>query len=101
MIKNGGAKLCESAEDILSEFEYLFPSTNRPEAMKEAPDLPAFSLSPNETTLVAIIDKDEKSIDDLIRRSGLPPSAVAVTLLGLEMKRLIRQLPGKIFIRND
>jgi len=101
LIKNGGAKLCESAEDILSEFEYLFPSTNRPEAMKEAPDLPAFSLSPNETTLVAIIDKDEKSIDDLIRRSGLPPSAVAVTLLGLEMKRLIRQLPGKIFIRND
>src|SRR6185436_16101452 len=24
-----GAKLCESAEDILSEFEYLFPVTNR------------------------------------------------------------------------
>ena len=25
-----GAKLCEGAEDILSEFEYLFPSSNRP-----------------------------------------------------------------------
>src|SRR5205814_7823641 len=25
-----GAKLCEGAEDILSEFEYLFPAGNRP-----------------------------------------------------------------------
>jgi DNA processing protein len=101
LIKNGGAKLCESAEDILSEFEYLFPASNRPEVLKEAPDLPAFSLSANETTLYSLIDNEEMSIDDLIRRSGLPPSAVSVTLLGLEMKRLIRQLPGKIFVKND
>ena len=101
LIKNGGAKLCESAEDILCEFEYLFPSSNRPEALRDAPDLPAFALSPNETTLYALIDKEEMSIDDLIRRSGLAPSAVSVTLLGLEMKRLIRQLPGKIFVKHD
>ena len=25
-----GAKLCEGAEDILSEFEYLFPPSNKP-----------------------------------------------------------------------
>src|SRR5208283_2669488 len=28
-----GAKLCEMAEDILSEFEYLFPATNRPKTL--------------------------------------------------------------------
>jgi len=101
LIKNGGAKLCESAEDILSEFEYLFPASNRPEALCDAPALPAFSLSPNESALYALIDNEEMPIDDLIRRSGLAPSAVSVTLLGLEMKRLIRQLPGKVFIKND
>jgi DNA processing protein len=101
LIKNGGAKLCESAEDILCEFEYLFPSSNRPEVLRDAPDLPAFALSPNETALYALIDKEEMSIDDLIRRSGLAPSAVSVTLLGLEMKRLIRQLPGKMFVKYD
>jgi DNA processing protein len=101
LIKNGGAKLCESAEDILCEFEYLFPSSNRPAALQDPADLPAFALSPNETALYALIDKEEKSIDDLIRRSGLPPSAVSVTLLGLEMKRLVRQLPGKLFIKNE
>src|SRR5471030_2629251 len=30
-----GAKLCEGAEDILSEFEYLFPTSNRSSNLKE------------------------------------------------------------------
>jgi DNA processing protein len=47
-----------------------------------------------------LIDKEEVAIDDVIRRSGLPASAVSVALLGLEMKRLLRQLPGKVFVRN-
>ena len=101
MIKNGGAKLCESAEDILCEFEYLFPATNRPPVLQDTPNLPAFALSANETTLYGLIGNEELSIDDLIRRSGLAPSAVSVTLLGLEMKRLIRQLPGKLFVKHE
>ena len=46
-------------------------------------------------------DDEEISIDDVIRQSGLPSSAVSVALLSLEMKRLIRQLPGKMFVRNS
>ncbi len=38
--------------------------------------------------------------DEVIRKSGLPPSAVSVALLSLEMKRIVRQLPGKVFARN-
>lgn len=101
LIKNGGAKLCESAEDILSEFEYLFPSTNRPTVLGNAPAVPAFALSTNESALYALIDSEERPIDELIQRSGFAPSVVSVTLLGLEMKRLIRQLPGKLFVRNE
>jgi DNA processing protein len=43
-----GAKLCEGAEDILSEFEYLFPSSNRPPSPGETGILPALELSENE-----------------------------------------------------
>ena len=43
-----GAKLCEGAEDILSEFEYLFPSSNRPPSPGETGILPAIELSENE-----------------------------------------------------
>jgi DNA processing protein len=94
-----GAKLCESAEDILSEFEYLFPTTNRPPALTEDGTLPAISLSENEQKVLDTLGKEESSIDEVIRQSGLPASAASVALLGLEMKRLIRQLPGKVFVR--
>ncbi len=95
-----GAKLCEGAEDILSEFEYLFPASNRPPGASETGQLPALNLSENEQKVYdALIE--ESNTDEVIRRSGLPSSAVSVALLGLEMKRLIRQLPGKIFVKNS
>lgn len=96
-----GAKLCESAEDILSEFEYLFPASNRPPTPAETGTLPALSLSENEQKVYDALGDEERHIDEIIRQSGLPPSAVSVSLLGLEMKRLIRQLPGKVFARNQ
>lgn len=95
-----GAKLCEGAEDILSEFEYLFPPTNRPATMQESGMLPGIELSEREQLVYDAIAREESTIDDIIRKSGLPTSAVSATLLGLEMKRLIKQLPGKLFVRN-
>ncbi|HEY5915601.1 MAG TPA: DNA-processing protein DprA [Verrucomicrobiae bacterium] len=95
-----GAKLCEGAEDILSEFEYLFPPSNKPASAAETGVLPALELSENEQKVYDALSNEEIPIDDVIRKSGLPASAVSVTLLSLEMKRLIRQLPGKLFTRN-
>jgi DNA processing protein len=96
-----GAKLCESAEDILSEFEYLFPASNRPPSPNETGVLPAIELSQNEQRVYDTLNHEELSIDEVIRNSALPSSAVSVALLGLEMKRLIRQLPGKLFVKNS
>ena len=96
-----GAKLCESAEDILSEFEYLFPASNKPPSPGETGVLPALELSKTEQQVYdALQTDDETSIDEVIRKSGLPSSAVSVALLSLEMKRVIKQLPGKLFVRN-
>ncbi len=95
-----GAKLCESAEDILGEFEYLFPPSNRPPGADQTGVLPALELSDNEQkVLPAVSESEERSIDEVIRLSGLPSSAVSVALFSLEMKRLVKQLPGKIFLR--
>jgi DNA processing protein len=96
-----GAKLCEGAEDILSEFEYLFPATNRPPTMNETGVLPALELSPNEEAVFGTLAREEISIDEVIQKSGLPSSAVSVALLSLEMKRLVKQLPGKMFVRSN
>lgn len=96
-----GAKLCEDAEDILSEFEYLFPASNKPASPGETGVLPALALSETEQKVYAALTfDDEKHIDEIIQQSGLPSSAVSVALLGLEMKRIVKQLPGKLFVRN-
>ena len=95
-----GAKLCEGAEDILSEFEYLFPASNRPPSVSETGVLPAISLSENEQKVYDTLDLESATTDDVIRRSGLPSSAVSVALFSLEMKRVVRQLPGKLFVKN-
>jgi len=95
-----GAKLCEGAEDILSEFEYLFPASNRPPTPSETGVLPALELSTNEQQVYDCLDHEELNIDEVIRKTGLPSSAVSVALLSLEMKRLAKQLPGKLFVRN-
>jgi len=96
-----GAKLCEGAEDILSEFEYLFPAGNRPPSPGETGVLPAITLSENEQKVYSALSlEEEKHIDEIIQQCGLPSSAVSVALLSLEMKRMVKQLPGKRFVRN-
>lgn len=95
-----GAKLCESAEDILTEFEYLFPSSNRPPSCSETGVLPAIELSQSEQNVYDALGREEIPMDEVIRKSGLPASSVSVALLSLEMKRLVRQLPGRLFVRN-
>jgi DNA processing protein len=96
-----GAKLCEGVEDILSEFEYLFPASNRSPAPNETGALPALDLSENEQKVFDTLDSEELTTDDVIRKSGLPSSAVSVALFSLEMKRLVKQLPGKLFVKNQ
>ena len=95
-----GAKLCEGVEDILSEFEYLFPASNRPSSPGGTGVLPALELSENEKLVFDSLGKEELAIDEVIRKCGLPSSAVSVALFSLEMKRLVKQLPGKVFLRN-
>ena len=98
-----GAKLTEDAEDILNEFEYLLPK----KAVEPAEDgsgdkgtKPALKLSEMEEKVMAQLGQEETAIDDIIRASGLTTACVSATLLSLEMKRLVRQLPGKLYVRN-
>lgn len=94
-----GAKLCEGIEDILGEFEYRFPAPNRPATGSGVPELPALTLTQAEQALWDALGDEALEVDPLIRRSGLPPSAVQVALFSLELKRLVRQVPGGRFER--
>ena len=98
LIKNG-AKLCEGVEDILSEFEYLFPPSNQLELPSGTRATPALNLSENEQKVYETLSQTEQTTDEVGRLSGLPISVTNVALFTLEMKKLIRQLPGKLFVR--
>ena len=101
LIKDG-AKLTEDAEDIVTEFEYVLPKREPPAAATEAGTPPrlTLSLTEHETKVLAEFRDDQTPVDEIIRGSGLTSACVSATLLALEMKRVVRQLPGKIFVRN-
>ncbi len=89
-----GAKLVTSAGDILDDLHALFPEPRRTPA---APD--ASTLSAEEQTVLSTIDVSETPLDLIVTKSGLPMPKVASTLLALEMKRWVKQLPGQQFVK--
>jgi DNA processing protein len=91
-----GAKLVEGVEDILAELEFLIP---RESVMTPRP-LPA-NLTGDEEKVYAAIELDEMPIDSITQATGLPSGTVSSTLLRLEMRKLVRQLPGKVFVRTS
>ena len=62
--------------------------------------MPLANLTETEQKILDVLDATEQPIDTLIDRTGLPVSSFSVALLGLEMKRLAKQLPGKLFARR-
>ena len=92
LIKDG-AQLCESAEDVLTEFAHL-------QAIEpEEPEIPMPTLSHPEQHVFHVLTHEEMQQDEIIRRSELPAAQVSVILLQLEMKKLVQQHPGRLFSR--
>ena len=94
-----GARLVETVDDILEE---LGPLVREVKASPEEPAIrhPAeLSLSDQERTLLGKLDDRPVSVDELIVGSGLTASQVMATLSVLEMRRLVRRLPGPRFVR--
>ncbi len=60
--------------------------------------LAAAALNGSQKKLYDLLSTDQpEHLDDLMERSGLNSSEVLATLFDLEMKGVIRQLPGKQF----
>jgi DNA processing protein len=60
--------------------------------------LVAASLNSSEKKIYDLLSVDQAShIDDIVERSALNSSEVLATLFDLEMKGVVRQLPGKQF----
>jgi len=95
LIKNG-AKLVDNVGDILEEFELLVPPGQFEKPQNAASARPEVPLSEEEQVLVKALWEESLDVDSLARAAGLPSFKVSALLVGLEMKRVVKMLPGRI-----
>jgi DNA processing protein len=95
LIKSG-AKLAESAEDVLSELAAFrrtgFASTRVPAGVPGHADGP-------EDPLLACMGFDPVDVDSLCTRAGLPAERISAELLRLELAGRVAVLPGGLYQR--
>jgi len=104
-----GAKLVDHWMDVVEEFPsevrmQLMPPAEVTEAVPmgaEAASLFQTSLTPDQKAVFDVLRADQTSfVDDIVGAAQMPHPRVLGVLLELEMNGLIRQLPGKNFIRK-
>ena len=91
-----GAKLVETAQDILEELKLpITVDANGPDSRTlSAPD----HHSP-QSQLLQALGQDPVNLDALMARTGLSASALQVQLLQLELEGQVSRLPGGLFQR--
>jgi len=94
-----GAKLVETADDVLEELGPLVEPTSREDGqvVRHPAEL---QLNDLEQKVLAAIGDEATSIDQIVAQSGLPVHRVLSTLSVLEIRHLIRRLSGTIVVRK-
>ena len=90
-----GARILTRPEDVL---EALGLSRTVPREPAPAADGPRVRIGPTERCVLAVLGDDPLHIDVIVSRSGCGTAAVAGALLDLEVRGVVRQLPGKRFV---
>ena len=90
-----GAILVEGAQDILQELKIPAAGARSGGA---AQDLPP--LTQDEEPVFRQITNEPKHIDILMKESNSTPAGISGALITLELKGLVRQLPGKYYIKE-
>jgi len=109
LIKGAGAKLVQQWQDIATELPpqiaaNLLPPPFGEKKEKSLADKLSFvpeGLSRTETSVFRLLNPDSPvHIDSLVDKSKLKMSDLTAALLALEMRELIRALPGRCFVRK-
>lgn len=95
-----GAKLVEHAGDILEELPGEEKSRENVPGLKVGVDEKPLSLPPQEKKVWDLLSDGSMHVDQMVRQSGMGISPLLSLLLEMELKGLIKQLPGKYFSRR-
>jgi len=93
-----GAKLVETAQDILEELPGFNAMMNPRKSRNEERPLP---VGPREEKVLACLSSEPIHLDRLVECTALPVSVLSAVLTLLEIRGLVTQLPGKWFAIDD
>ena len=91
-----GALLVGTAGDVLKELPLKKGSTTPSATHKQLPP-----LTPEEALVYKTVTDEPKHIDAIMAESSSAPGKLSGLLITLELKGLVKQLPGKYFILQD
>ncbi|MHC4616746.1 MAG: DNA-processing protein DprA [Planctomycetota bacterium] len=105
-----GAKLVESVEDVMDALGYIgrqLQDHARAAAHEasEKMETPLFTprnlnLSADEKTVYDCLGKEPVHIDEIVAMTQVAPGKINAALVSLQLKGLVRQLPGSLYVRN-
>ncbi len=101
LIRSGATLICH-AQDVIDELESEIQSLGlqfHEETTAEETARPGIILTDAERQILAAMEGVENTIDGLAEATKLPAGMISAQLLHLEMKTLVKQLPGKYFAK--
>jgi len=108
LIKGAGAKLVQQWQDVAAEMPPQLAAKLLPPPLKEKKaslserlTLVPVGLSQTELSVFRLLTHDNPAhVDWLVEKSKLPISELTGALLSLEVRELVRALPGRCFVRK-
>jgi len=92
-----GAKLVETVEDVLEEFNMVMPEKVDGGKLKVV-SRDYSDFGGDERRIISVLSLEPKHIDAVALEAKLAIPQVSSLLMMLEVKKIVRQLPGKMFI---
>jgi DNA processing protein len=92
-----GAILVRGADDVREELEGVAAVARRPEAAAPAPPPPG--LDDGQRRIWEFLAGPPRHLDEMARQLGIGVPQLSAALMTLEMKRLVRRLPGNRYER--
>jgi DNA processing protein len=94
-----GAKLVETADDVLEELGPLAETAVRRDDGREIHHPAELSLNELEQQVLAAVPCEAATVDVVISAADLPAPQVLAALSVLEMRRLVRRISGNMVMR--
>jgi DNA processing protein len=95
-----GATLVEQAKDVIDVIApQLEPAMRSRVSAAHSPYGPIDNFGNHERLVYDALSHEPLTVDSLLERTQLPVPSVMASLLSLELRRRVRQLPGQRYLR--